>query len=176
MPCRLLRLKRLTGALLLCATGACATPARGSGSAGSPAAAEERDRNVRTVRAFFRFLDEKNIDAWAALWDEKGRILVPYPPAGFPDTIDGAAQIVRGFEHLFAHFGEFDATIRALYPGLDPNVVVVEYDVTATLPARDEIYRGNNVAIFEFQRGKIIAYHDYFDPRKFQVVVDATAR
>ncbi len=164
MASRLHALKQLIGALLVFATGACAGPA-----------AQERDRNVGTVRAFFRHLDEKNIDAWAGLWAEHGRILVAYPPAGFPDTIDGAAEIVRGFRQLFGHFGEFAATIRAVYPGFDPNIVVVEYDVMATLPARDTTYRGNNIAVFEFQRGKIAVYHDYFDPRKFQVVVDAAA-
>ncbi|MER8820722.1 hypothetical protein NKH70_13015 [Mesorhizobium sp. M0991] len=37
-------------------------------------------------------------------------------------------------------------------------------------------YTNNNIAIFRFKRGLISAYHDYFDPRRFQVVVDALAK
>jgi uncharacterized protein len=34
-------------------------------------------------------------------------------------------------------------------------------------------YRNHNIAIFRFDGGRISAYHDYFDPRLFQTVVDA---
>jgi ketosteroid isomerase-like protein len=30
-----------------------------------------------------------------------------------------------------------------------------------------------NIAVFRFQDGLISEYHDYFDPHRFQVVVDA---
>lgn len=36
-------------------------------------------------------------------------------------------------------------------------------------------YTNDNVAIFEFEDGLVRRYHDYFDPRRFQVVVDALA-
>jgi ketosteroid isomerase-like protein len=134
---------------------------------------EERNRNVHAVHEFFRLMHAKNIDGWASLWDPHGRILVPYAPVGFPDAIEGAEQIVPGFRDLFAHFGTYEYTIRALYPTLEPSVVIVEWDVEATLPAKDATYRGNNITVFKFRDSKIVEYHDYFDPRKFQLVIDA---
>ncbi|MES0207755.1 hypothetical protein NKJ93_01470 [Mesorhizobium sp. M0028] len=37
-------------------------------------------------------------------------------------------------------------------------------------------YTNSNIAIFRFESGLTSAYHDYFDPRRFQVVVDALAK
>jgi ketosteroid isomerase-like protein len=118
-------------------------------------------------------MHEKDIDAWAALWDPDATILIPYPPHNFPESIKGKEQIVRGFRDLFAHFGTYDYSIRSIYPTDDPCVVIVEWDVEATLRAKGDVYRGKNITVFKFQHSKIVAYHDYFDPRKFQIVVDA---
>ena len=34
-------------------------------------------------------------------------------------------------------------------------------------------YTNDNIAVLLFRDGLIANYHDYFDPRRFQVVVDA---
>jgi ketosteroid isomerase-like protein len=34
-------------------------------------------------------------------------------------------------------------------------------------------YTNDNIAVFRFRDGLIAEYHDYFDPRRFQAVVDA---
>jgi ketosteroid isomerase-like protein len=47
--------------------------------------------------------------------------------------------------------------------------------VRATLPAKGAIYRGKHISISKFRNGKIATYHDYLDPRTFQIVVDASA-
>lgn len=52
----------------------------------------------------------------------------------------------------------------------------------STIEGREEIVAGfrdgtvdtnDNIAVFRFTDGLISAYHDYFDPRRFQVVVEA---
>ena len=133
----------------------------------------QRDANIASVRQFFDLMHAKEIDGWDASWARDGRILVAYPPEGFPNSIEGREQITPGFRKLFAHFGTYDFLIRALYPAVDPEVVIVEWDVTASLPAQNQVYRGNNITVFKFRDGLIAEYHDYFDPRKFQVVVNA---
>jgi uncharacterized protein len=35
------------------------------------------------------------------------------------------------------------------------------------------VYTNENIAVFRFRDGLISEYHDYFDPRRFQTVVDA---
>lgn len=97
------------------------------------------------------------------------------PPEGADDIVVGREQIVQGFRELFVLYRSFDAQISAVYPAADAHDVVVEYSVKALL-SNGETYSNRNIAVFEFQRGKIAVYHDYFDPRRYQRVVDALAR
>jgi ketosteroid isomerase-like protein len=124
------------------------------------------------VRRFFELMHRKELDAWGELWNENGRIIVFYPPDGFGTSIDGKAEILRAFRGLFANFQSFDYELTGLYPAADSDAVVVEYRPRATLVDGTE-YTNDNIAVFRFKDGLIDAYHDYFDPRRFQVVVDA---
>jgi ketosteroid isomerase-like protein len=93
--------------------------------------------------------------------------------AGFPGDHSKQTADRFAFRDLFAHFGVYSYSIRSLYPTVDPRVVIVEWEVEATLKQSGAIYKGKNITVFRFRDGKIAAYHDYFDPRKFQRVVDA---
>ncbi|MDX8456372.1 nuclear transport factor 2 family protein [Mesorhizobium sp. VK9D] len=134
-----------------------------------------RARNLETVRIFFELMQRKDIDSWSDLWAENGRIIVFYPPAGFGDSIDGKAAIVAAFRELFGNFESFESELTAIYPAADAEAVVVEYRNRAMIKGGTE-YTNSNIAVFRFENGLISAYHDYFDPRRFQVVVDALAK
>jgi ketosteroid isomerase-like protein len=138
-------------------------------TATSGAGSEQR---VEIVRRFFQLLGRKEIDAWANLWREEARIIVPYPPEGFPSAIEGKAEIIAGFRDLFANFETFESELTAIYPAADSDAVCVEYRNRATLVGGAE-YANENIAVFRFEDGLFRAYHDYFDPRRFQAVVDA---
>jgi uncharacterized protein len=132
-----------------------------------------RSGNVAAIDAFFQRMRDKDIDAWAQLWRPDAQIIVEYPPEGFPSEIIGKDEIVSGFRNLFARYSSFDATIRTLYETVDPNVIIVEWDVRAVLAKAGEVYRGNNITVFKFEGGLIRTYHDYFNPLKFDLVVRA---
>ena len=130
------------------------------------------ERNVGVVRDFYELLHRKDIDAWAALWHGRGTIVSPYPPDGFQATIDGKEAIVATFRDLFANFDSFESELTGVYPASDSGAVCVEYRNRAQLVDGTE-YTNDNVAIFIFEDGLIREYHDYYDPRRFQAVVDA---
>ena len=133
---------------------------------------QQRAKNILVVRNFFELMHRKEIDAWAELWAENGRIIVPYPPEGFGTSIDGKAEILRAFRGLFGNFESFDYELTGTYPAADSGAVCVEYKVRATMVGGVE-YTNDNIAVFRFEAGLISAYHDYFDPRRFQTVIDA---
>jgi ketosteroid isomerase-like protein len=123
------------------------------------------------ARTFYSRLDAMDIDGWAALWADDGRIVVLYPPDGFDDEIIGKNAIVGGFRDLFANYERFETEIVSVYPARDADVVTVEYRVRARL-VNGVDYTNDNIAVFEFDDGLVRTYRDYFDPRRFQVVVD----
>jgi ketosteroid isomerase-like protein len=131
-----------------------------------------RRENLQLLELFFALLNAKDIDGWAGLWADDARLLVPYPPPGFPDEITGKAEIVPGLREVFGHFDRYRATVRETYPSVDPDVIVVEWAVEADL-TNGQVYRGENITVFKLRGGLIAEYHDYFDPVSFGVVVDA---
>lgn len=130
------------------------------------------EHRVQAARRFFELLSRKDIDTWASLWAEHGRILVFYPPEGFGSSIDGKATIVTAFRGLFGNFESFESTLTAIYPAADSDAVVVEYTNRAIIVGGTE-YTNSNIAVFRFEGESIVTYHDYFDPRRFQIVIDA---
>lgn len=74
---------------------------------------------------------------------------------------------------MFANYDTFTSDIAAIYPAADSAAVCVEYSNRATL-IDGTTYTNDNIAVFVFQNGLIREYHDYFDPRRFQTVVDKT--
>ncbi len=135
----------------------------------------QRAAQVRVVHDFFELMHRKEIDAWANLWASNGRIIVPYPPSGFGTSIDGQEAILTAFRGLFANFETFDYQLTAVYPSANSEAICVEYTVRATIAGGTE-YTNQNIAVFRFEGGLISAYHDYFDPRRFQIVIDALAK
>jgi dienelactone hydrolase/ketosteroid isomerase-like protein len=136
---------------------------------------ERLEVKVRAVRDFYELLHRKDLDAWSALWHERGTIVSPYPPDGFEPTIDGKENIVATFGDLFAHFDSFESELTGVYPASNSGAVCVEYRNRARLVDGTE-YTNDNVAIFIFEDGLIREYHDYYDPRRFQTVVDALSK
>jgi ketosteroid isomerase-like protein len=133
-----------------------------------------RDHRVATARKFYELLDQMDVSSWQQLWHEDARIIVLYPPAGFPSEIRSRSTIVSGFTDLFGKFDRFDSQITAIYAADDSDAVCVEYLVRAKLVNGTE-YTNANIAVFRFDDSLIREYRDYFDPRRFQVVVDALA-
>jgi ketosteroid isomerase-like protein len=130
------------------------------------------EHNLDTVRRFYELLARKEVEQWGELWHPEGTILIPYPPEGFADTLSGKETIVAAFHGLMANYDSFDSTLTALYPSADSESVVVEYTNDAKL-LDGTVYTNSNIAVFRFTDGLVRWYHDYFDPRRFQVVVDA---
>jgi ketosteroid isomerase-like protein len=132
----------------------------------------QRQHNIDVVQRFFDLLHQGDVEAWGKLWAEDARIIVFYPPQGFGESIDGRAEIVAGFQTLMGVFDTFDYELTGIYPAADSDAVCVEYRVRAKLVDGRE-YTNRNITVFRFQDGLISTYHDYFDPRRFQMVVDA---
>jgi ketosteroid isomerase-like protein len=133
---------------------------------------QQSEHNAGTARKFYDLLSQKDVDAWIELWHEDGKIIVPYPPAGFASAIEGRDTIHEAFKGLLGNFETFDSTITDVYPAVDSDAVCVEYTNHAVIKG-GTIYTNTNIAVFRFIDGLISEYHDYFDPRRFQVVVDA---
>jgi uncharacterized protein len=131
-----------------------------------------RENNLRTVRAYFRLQEEKDIDAWLELWDEaEGEFLIPYAPDNFPKSLKGRSIIEPAYKDLFNGYGELNIRNLQIYPMLDPNRFVAEWRSEIELLSSGTTYKNDLIATFTFRNGKLIEYKEYFNPIKFQDVI-----
>lgn len=124
------------------------------------------------VRRFFELLQERDFQAWGELWHEHGTLTMPYAPQGFASLIEGRGEIAAAYRRLFAVYEKAETELTGVHPAVGSDTVCVQYKVRATLRG-GSAYAGENIALFRFRDGLISACHDYFDPRRFQDVVDA---
>jgi ketosteroid isomerase-like protein len=136
---------------------------------------EAKQQYSDLARKFYSLLGQKNLDEWIQLWHEDGKILIPYPPEGFASTIEGKNAIHEAFKGLLGNFETFESTITNVYSDTNSDAVCIEYTNHATIVG-GTVYTNTNIAVFRFNDGLISEYHDYFDPRRFQVVVDALSK
>lgn len=97
------------------------------------------------------------------------------PAEGFPAAIEGRDSIVAGFRDLIGIYESYESELTGLYPAVDSDAVCVEYSVRAGMTGGGK-YTNDNIAVFRFDAELIREYRDDFDPRRFQVVVDAMAK
>jgi uncharacterized protein len=126
------------------------------------------------VRRFYELLERKDVESWGDLWHPSARLVVLYPPEGFPAAIEGRDSIVAGFRDLIGIYESYASQLAGLYPAADSDAVCVEYSVRASMTGGGE-YTNDNLAVFRFDGELIREYRDYFDPRRFQLVADAVA-
>ncbi|MGW0877379.1 nuclear transport factor 2 family protein [Streptomyces sp. NPDC002740] len=127
---------------------------------------------VGTAHRFFELLNAKDLDAWGELWHDQGVLTVPYSPQGSPSPTEGKDKIVAAYQELFAAYETFGTELTGVHPAVGSDAICVQYRVRATL-AGGAVYTNDSIAVFRFQDGLISACHDYFDPRRFQDVLDA---
>jgi ketosteroid isomerase-like protein len=125
-----------------------------------------RDRNVATVREYFRLQGEPDLDAWIRLWAPDGRQLIPFAPYDFPKAIEGRQALERIYRELYAGYRtiEVDATVERM---LDPDTVLARWHTHAELVSGGR-YSNELIGVFRFgPDGKLCELTEYFDPIAF---------
>jgi ketosteroid isomerase-like protein len=130
-----------------------------------------RERNVQTVRTYFRLLVERDIDQWIELWAEEARFLMPFMPEGFPDRVEGRKQLERSLRDLLVNYGDYTEDVLAVHPMNYPNLVLAQWHTTAHVvkgPFAGRSYDTDIVGIFRFRDdGKLVEVTEYFHAVQF---------
>jgi uncharacterized protein len=125
-----------------------------------------RERNLVTVREYFRLQDEPDLDAWIELWAPDGCQLMPFAPYEFPDRVEGRDEIEKLYRELYAGYRRvaIDATV---HPMLDRDTVLAQWHTRAELVSGG-VYANELIGLFRFRDdGKLIEVTEYFNPIAF---------
>ena len=125
-------------------------------------------RSAVAIAQFLELLSKGRLDQWAALWSEDAVQLMPYAPEGFPQRLDGRGRIVRHYENVLANKVDgvrFNDVL--VFASADGRFAFAQYRGDSVNKSTGKIYRQQYAGLFEFERGRIRKWTEYFNPLPF---------
>lgn len=116
------------------------------------------------ARRFLAFLTSSTLDE--DLWAPDVVIELPFAPPGRPDRIEGREAFLalarQGRGALPVHFE--DAQNVVIHQTLDPDVVVVEYEMAGTLTTTGQRASARFIGVLTARDGQIVRWREYQNP------------
>jgi ketosteroid isomerase-like protein len=101
---------------------------------------------------------------FAGLWAVDGTMEFPFAPAGYPQRLEGRAAVAEYLRDYTDHVDLRAITSRTVHQTLDPDVVVVEFEVDGTAVRTGRPYRMRYISVITVRDGEIAGYRDYWSP------------
>jgi uncharacterized protein len=115
----------------------------------------------------FARLSARDYDGVADLLADDVEFDLAYAPEGLPmPTVgrDAVRGLVVGI--IGAMFDPFVITVRSVYPGAEPGLLVAEYASDGTVTHNGKQYVNRYVGIFRVRDGRIAFWREYHDPEQ----------
>lgn len=121
--------------------------------------------NKTTVKAFFKALENENVDQLVALFAPNGVQINPYASGLFPEGAKGKEAIRNYWTPVFTNFDGMNFPIEELYAMEDPTIVFVKYKGNIKLKNAAGFYENEYYSTFKFNDlGLIVEYVEIFNP------------
>ena len=118
-----------------------------------------------------RLILSGDADGFADLFAPDGVIESPFAPPGAPSRLEGREAIREYSRHVVASPVRLeDFEMVELYQTLDPEVVIVEVRVKATLTTTGRSFVTTSIQIYRIRDGRISLFRDFANPRVLEDV------
>jgi ketosteroid isomerase-like protein len=124
-----------------------------------------REKNVQTVKNFFRLIEQRKIKEISELYTENGKNIAPYHSGLFPGLFTGKKEIYNFWKAATEQFDKISFPIDEIMPFKDPNKILVK--LTGKLRFKDNRGKYENDYLFIFifdDEGKILEFYEYYNP------------
>jgi uncharacterized protein len=101
---------------------------------------------------------------FAGLWAVDGTIEFPFAPDGYPPRLEGRAAVAEYLRDYPEHVDLRAITSRTVHQTVDPDVVVVEFEVDGVAVRTRRPYRMRYVSVITVRGDEIVGYRDYWNP------------
>lgn len=123
------------------------------------------DKNKASVIAFFKALENEDIEVLVSLFSEDAEHINPYHSDIFPKGASGQEGIRAYWTPVFPNFDGMTFPINEIYAMEDPKMVFVSYTGNIKLKDNAGFYSNAYYSTFKFnEAGKIIEYVEIFNP------------
>ena len=121
--------------------------------------------NKSSVKAFFKALEDENVDQLVNLFANDATHINPYASGIFPEGANGKEGIRAYWTPVFPNFDGMTFSIEELYAMEDPSVVFVKYHGKIKHKGKNEYYENDYYSTFKFNaNGLITEYVEIFNP------------
>ncbi|MGV3463685.1 MAG: nuclear transport factor 2 family protein [Heyndrickxia sp.] len=127
---------------------------------------EIRERAQEVFRNHLKHLTDGDINAWINLWAEDGVLEFPYAPKGYPDIMEGKADIYDYMKSFPKNF-EIEFTDLIFHITEDPELVIAELNSVGKQRETGNPYNQTYISVVETKDGFITRYKDYWNPLVF---------
>jgi hypothetical protein len=118
-----------------------------------------------------RLVLSRDADGFADLFAPGGVIEAPFAPPGAPSRLEGREAIREYSRHVVASpLRMEDFEVAELYQTQDPEVVIVEMRVKATLTTTGQSFAATSIQILRIREGQIVLFRDFANPRVLEDV------
>lgn len=123
-----------------------------------------RERNIRSLRSYFRLLADRDIDSWIELWADDCSVVAPYAWGPVPELLNGRADVYAFYRDEAEGYARLSFPDTDIIPTNDPDRVVVHWYPHGET-ADGARYQNENIGIFEFDAdGRIRRFTEFFNP------------
>lgn len=140
--------------------------------AGARSKAMTRRRNRQVIDSFFSALENRDVDAFRNVWHATARQEMPFAPDGFPDVLDGKADITSHYARWLAELRNLHFN-RSVIDTLDPGNFVVIYTGDYNHEAGTGHVHSHYLGFFNITDGKITTLTEYANPDTLRSVARA---
>ena len=122
-----------------------------------------REQNQQVMEAFMAAVGARDFAALEEICQPDLVVELPYsdPPkrlegfAAYRDAIGVALEIFQ-----------FQLTLTAVHPGLDPDLLIAEYTSEGVATPTGKPYRNVYIGIWRFRDGQLASLREFFDPMR----------
>lgn len=126
---------------------------------------KRHETNTKIIRAFFRALEDGDIDTWSALWAEDGVYLNPFASEQFPqERIAGRAQIANALRRMRNTLDALQISGIKVEQTIDPDVAYAACDAAFTFADDDQRVVSHMLHRFEISDQNVQGWTDYANP------------
>jgi len=127
--------------------------------------AEISERNKANALAFFKALENADVEAVVNLFAEDGVHINPYASGLFPEGARGHEAIRAYWAPVFPNFDEMQFPVEEMYTINEAPMTMVKFSGNIKLKDNAGWYKNDYYATFKFNHeGKITEYVEIFNP------------
>lgn len=128
---------------------------------------ESHRHSIAVALQWLETLGNGDMDTLMTLWHEDGVLEFPFNPeeAG-SDRVEGFEALSDYFQGTKGHKKPIAFPVKAIYPGADPDWLVVEFISRLLNTKTNEEYSNEYIVVIHVYEGKVILFREFFDSIK----------